>query len=79
MTVEALTTFFGWMAVLNIAYLLIATVMLTVARGWVSNLHHRLMGPNEKDLEMAYFNWLGTYKIMVMVFSVIPYVALRLM
>ncbi len=78
MTLDTLTTFFGWMAVLNIAYLALATIILTVARDWVSGQHQRLLGVSKADLAPAYFHWLGNYKIFTMIFSVVPYIALRL-
>lgn len=79
MTVETLTTFFGWMAVLNIAYLTLAALALLGVQNWVLGIHQRMFPVDETDLRLAYFTWLGNYKIAAMVFSVVPYVALRLM
>ena len=79
MTVETLATFFGWMAVINILYLVIATLLLTMMKDWVSGVHQRLLGLEKKDATLAYFNWLGNYKIFTMIFSIVPYIALRLM
>ncbi len=78
MSVETLTAFFGWMAVLNLAYLALATLVLTAAPGWMSGLHHRLFGVAPDDLRLLYYKWLAQYKIAVLVFAVAPYLALRL-
>ena len=34
---------------------------------------------NEQELRLAYFNWIANYKIVALVFSVVPYIALRLL
>ncbi len=79
MTVEALTTFFGWIAVINIAYLAIATLVMMGMQSWVISVHQRMFGIDEKDLKLAYYTWLGNYKIMTVVFAIGPYIALKLM
>ena len=79
MTVETLTTFFGWMSVINILYLLFATLMLIGLKGMASDIHARLFKLDENDVRLAYFTWLGNYKIFTVIFSLVPYIALRLM
>ncbi|MGR3662646.1 MAG: DUF6868 family protein [Paracoccaceae bacterium] len=79
MTVETLTTFFGWLAVINIAYLAFATVAMLGMQSWMIGIHQRMFGIDEKDLKLAYFNWVGNYKIMAVVFAFAPYIALKLM
>lgn len=78
MTQENLTAFFGWMAILNIAYLTLASLAVLVAQNWMSGLHQRLFGLSQGELKLAYFSWIGHYKIMALVFSIVPYLALRL-
>ncbi len=78
MTIDQLTTFFGWMAVLNLAYLILATLVLMGAQNWLTGLHQRWFGVAKDDLTLAYFKWLANYKIAVLVFAVAPYLALRL-
>ena len=79
MTVETLTTFFGWMAVINIAYLAFSIVAMIGMRSWMISVHQRMFGIDDKDLKLAYFNWAGNYKIMAVVFAIAPYIALKLM
>lgn len=79
MTIEAMTGFFGWMTVINIVYLALATIMLTWLKGMASGIHQRLFDLDEGETNRAYFTWLGNYKIFTMIFSLAPYIALRLM
>jgi len=79
MSIEALTTFFGWLAALNIGYLAVVTLIMIGCRDWMAGFHQRLFGIDERDLKLAYFNWVGNYKIVTLVFTLAPYIALKLM
>lgn len=78
MTIETVTTFFGWLAVINIAYLMLATLAIVAMQSWMMGIHQRLFGLDEEELKRAYFKWLATYKTFTLVFSVAPYLALKL-
>lgn len=74
-----LTTFFGWCAVLNIGLLLFATLALTLMRGFVLSIHSKLMGIDVSELPGHYVQYLAQFKVMTLIFSLVPYVALKLM
>lgn len=78
MTLEALTTFFGWMTVLNFGFLAVVAVALLTLRNWMTSVHARMFNLDEKALHGAYFGYLANYKLLVLVFSLAPYLALRL-
>ncbi|EEF80999.1 DUF6868 family protein [Methylophaga thiooxydans] len=76
MTLDALTTLFAWMTVINIGLLLFSTLMLTVFKSFVIRIHHRLTGLEANKLEPAYFHYLALYKILIIVFNLVPYLVL---
>ncbi len=78
MTVDTLSTFFGWMSVLNIGLLLVAGLALMTMRSTVASIHGKLFDLDEASLNRAYFGWLARYKLFTLVFAVVPYVALQL-
>lgn len=78
-TIETLRTFFGWCAAINVCVLMLSSLGIIIMRGVISKLHGRLFGLSEDDLSRAYFQYLAHFKIAVIVFSVVPYVALCLM
>ena len=78
MTQETLTAFFGWMAILNIGFLLLTTLMLITARDWVANIHGRMFALDPRQLHEIYFRYLAHYKILTLVFAVAPWLALKL-
>ncbi|OMH39148.1 DUF6868 family protein [Motiliproteus sp. MSK22-1] len=78
-TLSQLTELLGWAAVVNIAYLLLATLTMIFMRGAISSIHSKLLGVDEKELGSLYFKFLSNYKIMTLVFIVAPYIALKIM
>ena len=79
MTTETLTEFFGWVSVINIAVLLISGILVIVMRGPISKVHSKIIGLDQKDLGRAYFQYLAQYKIAMIVLSIAPYIALKIM
>ncbi len=75
---ENLTEFLGWCAVLNLAMLLVSTICVTVFRRPMLSLHGRILGLAPDDLKRMYVNYLAFFKVLVIVFSVVPYIALKL-
>ena len=78
MTIETLTAFFGWATVLNLVILAVVSVTLLVFKGGISGIHQRMLGMGEEDLTRLYVTWMGNYKLLVIVFFLVPYLALCL-
>ncbi len=78
-SIETLRQFFGWCAVINIGFLLLATIMITLFRRPAMKLHQRLFGLSEAEVSREYFRYLAQYKIATLILAVVPYVALRMM
>ena len=70
--------FLGWCTLLNIGLLAFSTVMLIAMRDPVARFHGRLFQLDPTDLQQAYFRYLANYKLLTLVFNVIPYIALKL-
>ncbi len=78
-TLSQLTELLGWASVINIGYLFLATIILMLMRGAVSSIHSKMLNIDEKELSSKYFDFLGNYKIVTLVFMVAPYIALKIM
>lgn len=78
MTQSVLTQFFGWTTVLNFGFLILMSLALLSMRGFAARIHGKLFGLESADLSRAYFQYLAQYKIAIVVFSLVPYIALRL-
>lgn len=78
-TIEPLTTFFGWCSVINIGVLVLSTIALVAMKGPISSVHSKLFGINQEKLPSTYLQYLGSYKIAIFMFNVVPYFALTIM
>ena len=78
-TLSQLTELLGWASVINVGYLLLATLVLMFMRGTISSIHSKMLNIDEKELSSKYFDFLSNYKIVTLVFMVAPYIALKIM
>ncbi len=78
-SIETITAFFGWTTVINFVLLTFSSIMIIVTRGSISRIHGRMFGLESVDLSKAYFQYIAQYKIAIIVFSLTPYIALKLM
>jgi len=79
MTDDTITSFFGWLALLNLGTLIFGTLVIMALRDRVAGLHARLFALETAETRRFIYIWLGHYKIATLVFSVMPYLALRLL
>jgi hypothetical protein len=78
MTQDVLIAFFGWMTVLNLGLLALSAFLVVALKGWITPLHARLFGLEEAWTRQVIYAFLGAYKVLIFIFCLIPYVALRL-
>ncbi|QBG36447.1 DUF6868 family protein [Litorilituus sediminis] len=74
-----MTLFFGWCSLINIGILMLTTISLTLFRTSISKIHAKLMQVEEKTLPSLYFNYLANYKVLILVFNLVPYLVLKMM
>ncbi len=79
MDISRVTEFFGWLSIINIGYLLLATLVILLMGNSVSSLHAKLFKVKKECLAEKYFDFLSHYKIFTLIFSVAPYFALKVM
>lgn len=78
MELNTLTSVFGWMSVINLGLLIFSTIMLTLCRAPIIRLHRALTGLSEESLKQAYLYFLSIFKLLVIVFNLVPYIVLKL-
>ncbi|RUO44273.1 hypothetical protein CWE15_03640 [Aliidiomarina taiwanensis] len=77
-TLPHLISLLGWCSLINIAILLLAFLMVTTLRETVMGIHSKLTGVSKEHLPVLYFQYLGQYKLLIVVFNLVPYLALKL-
>ena len=77
--IATVTTFLGWCTVINIGFLMFSTLFVAFLNEWIINLHSKMFGLEKAELPMMYFKYLGNYKILIIAFNLVPYIALNIM
>lgn len=70
--------FLGWCSVINLCLLTLSFISMVMMRTFIVKLHHKLLGIPEQQLAGYYFHLLGSYKLLIIVFNIVPYFVLRL-
>lgn len=78
MTQEFATSVFGWMAALNIAVLLFTALMVLLLQEQIAGIHSKLFQMERSEVKRAYFRYLANYKILTLIFCIVPWLALKL-
>lgn len=79
MTLQQLTEFFKWMTIINIVLFALSAVLIMILRGFICKMHGKMFGINEDKISVILYSYLGVYKIFVITFNIVPYIALAIM
>lgn len=78
MDYEMLTSFFFWCSLINIVLLLTASVMVKVAGVWFYETREKWFAIPEDKFLIVVYAVLGGYKVLIIVFNVVPWVVLNI-
>ena len=76
MDIQTLTTFFMWCTILNVALLLFSSLMCICAADWAYRIHSKLFSISRETFNVVIYSFIALYKLLVIVFILIPYIAL---
>ena len=77
-SIEAWTRFFGWYTVLNLGFYLISAVAVLTMWNLLVRHSARWFGVSEDDALRTCYQWIGTYKLAILLFGLVPWLALKL-
>lgn len=78
MDVQTLTTFFMWCTIINASLLIFWALMCFAALDFVRRMHSKWFPMPRETFSVVMYSLLGFYKIIVIVFNIVPYVALQI-
>jgi len=76
MDIIAVKTFFMWCTVINVLLLLISFLICAFAGDWFYGNHSKWFPISRETFNIAIYSFLGLYKILVLVFNIVPWIAL---
>lgn len=77
MDIEQLTAFLAWCTVINFVVLVLAALVVWGFGGFAERLHGKMFGLPESCVREQYFRFFATYKVLIIMFNLVPYLALR--
>ena len=78
MTAQLLRDFFGWSTLLHFGLLFIWFFFFVFAHDWVFRLHGKWFQLSREQFDAIHYGGLAGYKILIFLFGLIPYLALRI-
>jgi hypothetical protein len=77
MDVQQLQHFLGWSLVINFSLLVFISVMIIFFKGLILKIHGSLFDMEKKELNILYVNFISNYKLLIIIFSLVPYLVVR--
>lgn len=65
-----------WMIVINLGLLILSTVFYIIVKKWIQRIHRELFGLSPEFISAFLYGYFGIYKIIFIVFILIPWLAL---
>jgi|TARA_B100000315_G_C14417419_1_gene513887 hypothetical protein len=78
MNIHSLTAFFKWCSIINIALFVLSAILVIGASDFVYSTQGQMFHLPREAFDVAIYALLGLYKIVILVFNLVPYVALRI-
>jgi len=77
-TIETMIGFFAWCSIINIGILLLSAIFIIIFKDMAIKIHTKMFDLDKVYLQQAYFKYLAQYKIMIIIFNIVPYFALKI-
>lgn len=78
MKLEQLQSLFMWMTLINIGIMILSVVLINCLRSFIHQFHGKLFKLSKEQLNIILYSYLGIYKIGIILFNLVPYIALQL-
>lgn len=78
MNLEQLTEFFKWMTIINVGLLVFSSITVMLLKDMMSRMHTKMFGVNKEQVRITAYGYIGMFKVLVIVFNIVPYIALLL-
>jgi hypothetical protein len=78
MAVEVITAVLAWSTLINLALLIWWFLFFTLAHDWTYQLHTKWFRFSPERFDAIHYSLMGVFKMGVIVFNLVPYLALRI-
>jgi len=78
MDIQTLTDFFMWCSIINMGILIFLALVFLLAPNLTYRLQSRFIPISRETFDMIYYSFMGFFKVIVLVFNVVPWIALEI-
>ena len=78
MNLEQLTELLKWMTIINIGLLVFSVLLIMLLKNFVAKMHSKLFGIKQDQVAIVAYSYLGIFKVLIIVFNIVPYISLLL-
>jgi len=78
-SLSELETLLGWCLAINVGIMIFQFVIVLSLKSFVTSHHAKLFGLDETAVRQEHFRCFSIYKILVIIFNIAPYLALKIM
>ncbi len=79
MSIDTLTTFFGWCTIINFGLLLLGWLKWILAKDAVGGLYAWMFGVTIEEFKVTNLHVLIQFKAAILILNLVPYIALKIM
>jgi hypothetical protein len=78
MAIQTLTEFFMWCTIMNLTLMVFWSAIFLLAPDWVYRTQVKFVPVSREVFNVTLYGFLGLFKIFVLVFNLVPYLALSI-
>lgn len=75
MEIETVRDFFMWCTIINVALFALSFLLCAGLGNWIYRIHTKWFPMPRATFSVVLYSFLGMYKIMLIMFNIVPYVA----
>jgi len=76
MNLELLKAFFMWNTIINVALFMYVALLSAFTSDWIFKMHGKPFSLERESFNTVLYSFLGLHKIIIIVFNLVPYLAL---
>ncbi len=78
-SLETITAFVGWCAVVNIGVLILALIAIGLMHDFIGELTGKIFGVGSEDTKIVLLTVFQQYRLAVIFLNLVPYIVLKIM
>ena len=78
MTLEIIRSVFGWCTIMNGAVMAVWALSFMCAHERIHRMHGKFFSLSKENFDAMHYAGIGIFKMVVIVFNLVPYLALRI-